>query len=34
MPTVSDILAQAGLSTYEINSIDPKLTNAFSQVLS
>jgi len=34
MPTVSEILAQAGLSTYEINSIDPKLKNAFGQVLS
>jgi len=34
MATVSEILAQAGLSTYEINSIDPKLASAFGQVLS
>jgi hypothetical protein len=34
MATVSEILQQAGLTSYEINSIDPKLTNAFGRVLS
>lgn len=34
MPTVAEILRNAGLSDYEINSLDDRTTQAFGQVLS
>ena len=33
MPSVREILAQAGLSDYEINSLDSRTTDAFGRVL-